>query len=162
MAVDITSLAPGDYAIRVTAKDPKQKKNNSAACTASFKVIQPRSPTLACSASPATVKNGEPIAMTVAGSSPDLSAIDKRTFSTSSGSVTEGRTLPENQPGEFTKLATLDTNQAASGQVTVDVEVRDVHGRRATCTTRVEVEVPSTPALPTVPAARNGQPIRQL
>ena len=155
--VDITSLTPGDYAVKVTATDPKQKKNNTAVCTAPFKLRQPRPPTLACSASPATVKKGETVAITVAGSSPDLSAIEKLTFSTSSGSVAESRSLPGSQPGEFTTSATLYTSDAAPGRVTVSVDVKDVHGLSSTCTTSVEVL--STPAAPTVPAAQDGRPM---
>lgn len=137
--IDISSLAPGDYAIRVTATDPKQKKNNTAVCSAPFKVRQPRPPTLACSATPAAVRSGETVAISVTGGSPDLSAIVKRTFATSSGSVAEGRTLPGSQPGEFATMATLHTDNVGPGKVTVRVGVTDVHGLSATCEASVEV-----------------------
>ncbi len=150
--VDTTSMTPGQYTVRATVTDPKQKKNNTATCTASFTVKQPRPPLLVCSASPATVKPGEPISITVSGSSPDLSAIDKRSFSASAGSLKEGETKQGEQPGEFTTVATLDTTNLAPGTITVNVGATDVHGLSSTCTASAEVVAP--PAPPSAPTAQ--------
>lgn len=146
--IDTTSLAPGQYTITANVTDQKLKKNNTATCTASFTVKQPRPPVVACSASPATVKPGEAIALTVSGSSPDLSAIDKRSFSASSGALKEGETQRGAQPGEFTTLATLDTTNVSPGTITVNVGVTDVHGMSSTCIASAEVLAPPAP-LPT-------------
>lgn len=152
--VDTTSLAPGQYMLRVNATDSKQKKNNTATCTASFTVKQPRPPVVACSASPATVKPGEPISITVSGSSPELSAIDKRSFSASAGSVKEGTTQGGGQPGEFTTVATLDTSNVAPGPISVNVGVTDVHGLSSTCIASAEVAAPPAPPPPPTPTAQ--------
>lgn len=147
--VDTTSMTPGQHTVRADVTDPKMKKYNTATCNASFTVKQPRPPVIACSASPATVKPGEPIAVTISGSSPDQSAIDKRSFSASSGAVREGDTQRGNQPGEFTSTATLDTNNVAPGPISVNVGVTDVHGLSSTCTASAEVVAPAAPPPPT-------------
>jgi len=143
-SVDTTSVAPGQYTLRVSATDPKQKTNNTATCTATYTVRQPRPPVVACSASPATVKPGEPITVTVSGSSPELSAIDKHSFSASSGALKEGETQRGTQPGEFTQVATLDTSNVTPGPINVNVGVTDVHGLSSTCTASAEVVSPPT------------------
>jgi len=152
--VDTTSLAPGQYTLRADVTDPKKKKNNTATCSASFTVKQPRPPVVACSASPATVKPGEPISVTVSGSSPELSAIDKHSFSASSGSLKEGETQHGNQPGEFTQVATLDTSNVPPGPVNVNVGVTDVHGLSSSCTATAEVVAPPAPPPPPTPTAQ--------
>jgi hypothetical protein len=154
--VNTDQLAPGEYKIRAHATDPKQKTNNTATCTASFKVKQPTPPVVACSASPASVNPGEPITVTVSGSSPDLSAIDHRSFSASSGAFKEGQTQRGTQPGEFTTVATLDTSNAPPGPISMSVGVTDVHGLSSTCTASAEVAAPPVPAPPPPqPTAQN-------
>jgi hypothetical protein len=145
--VDTTQMAPGQYTVKASVTDPKEKKNNIATCSASFTVKQPRAPVVACSASPASVKPGEPITVTVSGSSPDLSPIDKRSFSASAGSLKEGETSKGAQVGEFTTVATLDTTNVA-GPLTVNVGVTDVHGLSASCTASAEVVPPPPPPPP--------------
>jgi hypothetical protein len=148
-SVDTTQLAPGQYTIRANVSDHKQKKNNTATCTASFTVKQPRAPVVACNASPSTVKPGEPITVTVNGSSPDLTPIDKRNFSASAGSLKEGETQKGNQIGEFTTVATLDTTNAGEGPLNVTIGVTDAHGLTGNCTATAEVVPPPPPAPPT-------------
>jgi outer membrane protein OmpA-like peptidoglycan-associated protein len=152
--VDTTSMAPGQYSVKAEVTDPKQKKNNTASCTASFTVKQPRPPVVACSASPASVKPGEPITVTVTGSSPELSAIDKHSFSTSSGALKEGETQHGDQPGSFTQTATIDTTNTAPGTINVNVGVTDVHGLSSTCTASAEVAAPPPPPAPVVAQAQ--------
>jgi len=149
--VDTTSLAPGQYTVKADVTDQKKKKNNTATCTATFTVKQPRPPVVACSASPATVRPGEPVAITVSGSSPDHSAVDKHSFSATSGSLKEGETQRGNQPGEFTTVAKLDTSNVPPGTISVNVGVTDVHGLSSTCTASAEVVAPAPPPQP--PAA---------
>src|SRR5277367_5851402 len=45
-------LAPGSYTVSVTATDEKEKKNNTANCSASFTVKQPLPPTASCVINP--------------------------------------------------------------------------------------------------------------
>jgi len=149
--VNTEQMAPGQYTIRSTVTDPKKKKNNVATCSSSFTVKQPRPPVLSCSASPATVKPGEPVTVTVSGSSPDGSAIDKRSASTSAGALKEGETQRGSAPGEFTTVATLDTSNVPPGPINVNVGVTDVHGQSANCTASAEVVAPPAPPPPPPP-----------
>jgi outer membrane protein OmpA-like peptidoglycan-associated protein len=149
--VNTEQMAPGQYTIRSTVTDPKKKKNNVATCSSSFTVKQPRAPVVTCSASPATVKPGEPINLSVSGSSPDMSAIDKHTFSASAGAIKEGETQHGNQPGEFTTTATLDTTNVPPGPINVNVGITDVHGQSSTCTASAEVAAPPAPPPPPPP-----------
>ena len=149
--VNTEQMAPGQYTIRSTVTDPKQKKNNVATCSSSFTVKQPRPPVITCSASPATVKPGEPVTVTVSGSSPDMSAIDKHSFSASAGAVKEGETQRGNQPGEFTSVATLDTTNVPPGPININVGVTDVHGQSSNCTASAEVAAPPAPPPPPPP-----------
>ena len=52
--LDTTGLAPGSYSVTGTATDPKEKKNNTASCNASFTVkAKPMNPPqVSCSANP--------------------------------------------------------------------------------------------------------------
>jgi hypothetical protein len=143
--VDTASLGPGEYTVTANVIDPKAKHNNSASCTTSFTVKQPRPPMVGCSVSPTSVKPGEPITVSVRGSSPDGSRIDKRNFSTSAGALKEGETSVGNQPGEFTTIATLDTTNAPPGTINVNVGVTDVHGYSGSCTATASVLAPPPP-----------------
>lgn len=143
--VDTTNLSPGEYTVTANVVDPKAKKNNSASCTASFTVKQPRPPVLECSASPSSVKPGEPVNISVQGSSPDGSRIERRNFSTSAGSLKEGQTTAGSQPGQFTTLATLDTTNAPPGALNVNVGVTDVHGFSGSCVATANVVAPAPP-----------------
>jgi outer membrane protein OmpA-like peptidoglycan-associated protein len=143
--LDTTSLAPGDYTITANVVDPKAKNNNTANCTASFTVKQPQNPVVGCSASPESVKPGDPVTISVQGSSPDGSRIEKRTFSASAGALKEGNTTAGGQPGSFTTVATLDTTNAPPGALTVNVGVTDVHGYSGSCTTTASVIAPPAP-----------------
>jgi outer membrane protein OmpA-like peptidoglycan-associated protein len=140
--VDTSQMQPGQYTMKANATDPKQKKNNTATCSAAFTVKQPHGPLVTCSASPSTVKPGDPITVTASGSSPDLSPIDKHSFSTSAGALKEGETTKGAQVGEFTSVATLDTSNVPSGPINVKVGVTDSHGMSGDCTASAEVVAP--------------------
>ena len=143
--VDTTNLTPGEYTITANVVDPKAKNNGTASCTASFTVKQPQNPSVACSASPTSVRPGEPVTITVQGNSPDGSRVEKRSFSASSGALKEGQTSVGSQPGQFTTVATLDTTNAPPGDLTVNVGVTDVHGYSGSCTTTASVIAPPPP-----------------
>jgi len=146
-SVDTTSIAPGSYTVTSTITDPKVKKAplNTASCTASFTVKQPHGPELACSASPSSINPGDPVTITVQGSSPDGSRIEKRNFSASSGALKEGNTTAGGQPGQFTTVATLDTSNAPPGPLTVNIGATDVHGYSGSCTATASVNAPPPP-----------------
>lgn len=144
--LDTASLAPGEYAVTANVTDPKQKKFNSASCSASFTVKQPQAPVVGCSMSPSSVRPGEPITISVNGKSPDQSAIQKRNFSSSSGALKEGNTTVGSEPGAFTTIATLDTTNAPPGPLSVNVGVTDVHGFSGSCVATANVVAPPPPA----------------
>ena len=144
--LDTASLAPGEYAITANVTDPKRKKLNAASCSASFTVKQPQAPVVGCSMSPSSVRPGEPITISVNGKSPDLSAIQKRNFSSSAGALKEGNTTVGSDPGQFTTIATLDTTNAPPGPLSVNVGVTDVHGFSGSCVATANVIAPPPPA----------------
>lgn len=144
-SIDTASLSPGNYTVRASVTDPKEKKLNSASCSAEFTVKQPQAPQVACAASPTSVRPGEPITVTVQGSSPDQSRIGSRNFKTSAGTVKEGETTAGSQPGEFTSTATLDTTNAPPGPLSVSVGVTDEHGLSASCVASASVIAPPPP-----------------
>lgn len=148
--LDTTNLAPGDYTITANVTDPKQKKLNSASCSASFTVKQPQAPVVGCSATPSSVRPGDPITISVNGKSPDLSPIKNRNFSASAGSLKEGNTTVGSDPGQFTTVATLDTTNAPPGPLSVNVGVTDVHGFSGSCVATVSVVAPPPPPAPEV------------
>jgi len=68
--IDTTGVAPGSYSANATITDPKQKKNNSATCSANFSVKQPQAPQVSCSANPTTIAIGEPATITMTATDP--------------------------------------------------------------------------------------------
>lgn len=143
--VDTGTLAPGTYTITANATDPKVKKMNSASCSSSFTVKQPQAPVVGCSASPTSIHPGDPVTISAQGSSPDVSRIEKRTFSASAGAIREGETTAANQPGKFSTVATLDTSGVQPGPITVTVGVTDVHGLSSSCVATANVEALPAP-----------------
>ncbi len=143
--VDTSTLAPGSYTVTANATDPKEKKMNSASCSASFTVKQPHPPEVACSANPTTVHPGDPVTISAQGSSPDASQIKDPNFTASAGAVGQGQTTPGSQPGQFSTTATLDTSNVPPGPLNVTVGVTDVHGLSATCVATANVEALPAP-----------------
>src|SRR5271165_5698285 len=68
--VDTTGMAPGSYTASATITDPKEKKNNTAMCTANFTIKQPQPPVVSCSANPTTIAIGEPSTITMTATDP--------------------------------------------------------------------------------------------
>ena len=126
--VDTAGLAPGSYSVRATATDAKEKKNNVATCDASFTVKQPHPPQATCSASPDTVKSGDPSTLTVTASSPDNFPLTYA-WSSSAGTVSGTGTS-----------ATLDTAGAPQGSaITTTATVTDSRGLSTTCNASINV-----------------------
>jgi len=129
--IDTAGLAPGMYTVTGTATDVKEKKNNVASCNGSFMVKTPHPPTATCSASPDTVKAGEPATLTVSASSPDNFPLTYA-WSASAGSVSGTGTS-----------ATLDTTGAPQGSpITATATVTDSRGLSTTCNAGVNVLAP--------------------
>jgi hypothetical protein len=143
--VDTATLAPGNYTVTANVTDPKEKKMNSASCSASFTVKQPRPPEVACSANPTTIHPGDPVTISAQGSSPDASQIKDPNFTASAGTVGQAQTTPGGQAGQFSTTASLDTSNVPPGPVNVTVGVTDVHGLSSTCVATANVEALPAP-----------------
>jgi len=141
--VDTTSLAPGNYTVSATATDAKEKKNNTASCSAPFTVKQPRAPTATCSVSPQTIKPGDSFTLSVAAESLDNSTLSY-SYSSSAGNIAGTGTS-----------ATETTSAANAGStITATANVVDGRGLSTTCSAAVTVEpFPVVTAAPVVSEA---------
>ncbi|MGB8474452.1 MAG: OmpA family protein [Candidatus Acidiferrum sp.] len=134
--IDTTGLEPRDY--EVTANLSDGRKNGSASCSARFTVKAPRPPVISCSADPATVQTGGSSTITSNASSPDGRRLIY-SYSASAGDISgTGAT------------ATLNTQGAQPGHITVTCNVSDDRSPALTAssTTAVEVEAPPPPPPP--------------
>jgi outer membrane protein OmpA-like peptidoglycan-associated protein len=68
--IDTAGLAPGSYTANATITDPKEKKNNTATCSASFTIKQPQPPVVSCSSTITTIAIGESATVTMTASDP--------------------------------------------------------------------------------------------
>ena len=127
--VDTVGLAPGSYTVSATATDAKEKKNNTATCSASFTVRQPRPPTATCSASPETIKPGDGFTVTVSAQSPDNSPLTY-SYTTSAGNISG----TGNSASETTSAAN------ANSTITATANVVDARGLSTTCSATVTVQ----------------------
>jgi outer membrane protein OmpA-like peptidoglycan-associated protein len=141
--VDTSGLAPGNYAVSATATDAKEKKNNTASCSAPFTVKQPRAPTATCSASPQTIKPGDSFTLSVAAESLDDSSLSY-SYSSSAGSITG----TGNSATETTSAAN------AGSTITATANVVDGRGLSTTCSAAITVQpFPVVTAAPVVSEA---------
>jgi len=143
--IDNSTLSPGTYTVTSTVTDPRAKKLPPATCSATFTVKSPRAPVLTCTADPTSVKPGQPVSISVQGSSPDQQRLKSRNFSASAGSIREGETKAGNEPGSFTTSATLDTTGAPPGTININLNVTDIHDLQGSCSVQVSVEAPPPP-----------------
>jgi hypothetical protein len=124
--IDTVNLAPGSYTVNGHVSEGDRPAEN-ADCAAPFVVKAFEPPTVSCSAYPLTVISGSPSTITAIGVSPQNRPL-KFTFSATSGSISgTGST------------ATLSTEGAAIGSVTVTCNVLDDKGQPASSMTSVTV-----------------------
>jgi opacity protein-like surface antigen len=127
--VDTAGMAPGSYSATATITDPKEKKNNSATCTANFSIRQPQALVVSCSANPTTIAIGESSTITVTASDPQGWPL---TYSWS----TTGGTLS----GSGTTATLTATNADAGNTITVTGTATDQRANlSASCTAQVNV-----------------------
>ncbi|MGD1023953.1 MAG: hypothetical protein ABR880_14300 [Candidatus Sulfotelmatobacter sp.] len=135
--IDTTNTAPGSYAVTAHVTDPKMKNNNEASCTASYtiKPLPPKNPpTMSCSASPSSVQTGASVTVTCTCTSPDNVPVTVSNWTASSGTVSgSGNT------------ATLSTDGAAPGTITVSATCTDSRGLTGQASTQATVENPPPP-----------------
>jgi outer membrane protein OmpA-like peptidoglycan-associated protein len=134
--IDTNGLAGGTYTATARISDPKVKKGGEASCSATFTVKEPpkNPPTMSCSANPTSVQSGAPVALTCTCTSPDNAQVSVSNWSATGGSVS----------GTGTN-ATLNTNGAPAGPITVSATCTDNRGLTAQASTQVNVEVPPPP-----------------
>jgi hypothetical protein len=127
--VDTAGLAPGSYSFSGTVTDPKEKKNNTASCTATFTIKQPQPPVVSCSANPTTIAISEPATVTMTASDPQGWPL---TYSWSN----TGGTLS----GTGTSVTVTATNADAGNTITVTGTATDARANlNASCTASVNV-----------------------
>jgi hypothetical protein len=133
--IDTHTLNAGTYNVKGHVMEGK-KPGEMADCTAQFTITAFQPPTISCSANPSSVNPGEPATVTAQGVSPQNRPL------TSSYSATAG-TINGN-----TSTATLATDGAAPGTITVTCNVVDDKGQTASSTTSVSVNAPAPPPAP--------------
>ena len=127
--VDTTGMTPGSYSAVATITDPKEKKNNSATCTANFAIRQPQPPVVSCSASPTTIAIGEPATITMTATDPQGWPM------TYAWSATGGQLS-----GSGTTATVTATNADAGNTITVTGTARDARADlSSSCTASVNV-----------------------
>jgi len=132
--VDTTGLQPGSYGVTANLSDGR--KNGVASCSARFTVKQPRPPVIACSSDPETVRTGGTAAIRSNASSPDGRRLTY-SYAASAGDISGNNAT-----------ATLNTQGAQPGRITVSCNVSDDRNPplTASSTTIVNVEAPPPPA----------------
>jgi hypothetical protein len=140
--VDTAGLAPGSYTVNANVTDGKK---GSATCSASFNIKQNQPPTISCSANPTTVKPGDTAQITCQGQSPDNRQLTYK-HEASAGTITP------NGPN-----ASLTTQGAQPGPITVTSTVTDDRNLSANTQTTVTVEAPPPPPPPPPQASKINQ-----
>jgi hypothetical protein len=127
--IDTAGLAPGSYTSNATVTDPKEKKNNTATCSANFTIKQPQPPVVSCSANPTTIAIGEPATVTMTASDPQGWPL---TYSwTNAGGMLSG---------SGTSVTVTATNADAGNTLTATGTATDARANlSASCTASVNV-----------------------
>jgi outer membrane protein OmpA-like peptidoglycan-associated protein len=133
--VDTNGLAPGSYTVKASVSDGRKKNPAVAECSAAFTINEPpkHPPTISCTATPTTVRAGDPVTINSTGNSPDGRPLTY-TYTSTGGKLT---------PNGAT--ATLDTTGASAGPVTINCSVSDDRNLTASTTTNANIEVPPPP-----------------
>jgi len=135
--IDTTGLEPRAY--EVTANLSDGRKNGSAFCSARFTVKMPHPPVISCSADPSSVRIGASSTIHSDASSPDGRRLIY-SYSASSGDITG------NGPS-----ATLNTQGAQPGRITVTCNVNDDRSPALTASSTTAVDVQAPPPPPPAP-----------
>ncbi|MDR3742348.1 MAG: hypothetical protein P4L40_25295 [Terracidiphilus sp.] len=140
-AVDTTNLAPGTYTVKCGVKEGKPGKEGlkpwqvaDASTTYTVKEFEP--PTVSCSASPTTIKPGDPATITATGVSPQNRPLTY-SYSANAGTVSGTGTT-----------ATYSSTGAPTGAVDVTCKVADDKGHSATSNTSLNIVAPPPPPQP--------------
>jgi outer membrane protein OmpA-like peptidoglycan-associated protein len=135
-SVDTTGLNAGNYTVTATATDQHVKVPPT--CNASFAVKEWPAPTISCSANPTEVDPGQTSTINCNGSTAKGNL--QYSYKSSAGNVS----------GEGPN-ATLNTQGAQPGPITVTGTVTDDRGKTASADTTVTVRAPQAPPPPPPP-----------
>ena len=127
--IDTAGMAPGSYSANATVTDPKEKKNNSATCSAGYTIKQPQPPVVSCSASPSTIAIGESASVTMTASDPQGWPMTYN-WSTTGGTLS----------GSGTSGTVTATNADAGNTITITGTATDARANlSSSCTASVNV-----------------------
>jgi len=138
-SIDTNGVAGGNYSVTATITDPKMKKAPPTTCSANFTVKEPpkNPPQMSCSASPSSLQAGGSSTITCTCTSPDNVPVNVTGWTSTGGSVSgSGNT------------ATLNTQGASAGPVTVNATCTDSRGLSTPGSAQVTVENPPPPPPP--------------
>ena len=142
VSVDTAGLSAGSYTVTGNVSDGKK---GTASCNATFNVKQNQPPTITCSANPTTVKPGDTAQISCQGQSPDNRPLTYK-HEASAGTITP------NGPN-----ASLSTQGAQPGPITVTSTVTDDRNLSANTQTTVTIEAPPPPPPPPPQASKINQ-----
>jgi hypothetical protein len=135
--IDTNNTAPGTYTVTAHVTDAKLKANNEASCSASYtiKPLPPKNPpTMSCTASPSSVQTGASVTVTCSCTSPDGIPVTVSNWTATGGNISgSGNT------------ATLTTDGAQPGTITVSATCTDSRGLTGQASTQATVENPPPP-----------------
>jgi outer membrane protein OmpA-like peptidoglycan-associated protein len=134
--VDTNGMNAGNYTVTATATDNHVKVPPT--CTANFTVKEWPAPTVSCSANPTEVDPGQPVTINCNGS-------------TTKGNLTYAYKASSGQVSGEGPNATLNTQGAQPGPITVTGTVTDERGKTASADTTVNVRAPQAPPPPPPP-----------
>ena len=129
-SIDTTGLQPGSYTVTGTATDEKEKKNNSASCSAGFSIkARPNyPPTASCSASPSSIAINQSANVSITASSPENRPLTY-TWTSTGGQLS----------GNGTSATVVATNADAGNTITVTGTATDDHNLSTSCTASINV-----------------------
>jgi outer membrane protein OmpA-like peptidoglycan-associated protein len=135
--IDTNNAAPGSYTVTVHVTDARMKTGNEASCSANYtiKPLPPKNPpTMSCSASPSSGQAGASVTVTCNCTSPDGVPVSVSNWTASNGTLSgSGNT------------ATLSTDGAQPGTVTISATCTDSRGLTGQASTQATVENPPPP-----------------
>ncbi|MFZ0320657.1 MAG: hypothetical protein WAL56_16150 [Candidatus Sulfotelmatobacter sp.] len=135
--IDTTNAAPGSYAVTAHVTDAKMKTGGEASCSANYtiKPLPPKNPpTMSCTASPSSVQAGASVTVSCSCTSPDGVPVNVSNWTATSGTISGSGTT-----------ATLSTNGAQPGPITVTATCTDSRGLTGQASTQATVENPPPP-----------------
>lgn len=135
--IDTNNVSPGSYSVTAHATDAHAKNNNEASCSANFTVkpLPPKNPpAMSISAEPSSVLPGASVNLSATCTSPDNVPVNVATWTATGGTVSGTG-----------NSATLNTNGASPGTISVSATCTDSRGLTAQASAQVTIQSPPPP-----------------